>query len=118
MCRKKQPLPSTSVRADESDRRRQEGMVVKYDDRGFGFIRRDNDKSGNDIFFGHRSLTTRGQLPKIGDRVEFSATKDSEGRPEAVDILVQVNHFAHCTYIFDTRKKIALTVNTSSNHQC
>ena len=102
--RKRQPLPSTSVRVDESDRRRQQGTVVKYDDRGFGFIRRDNDKSGNDIFFGRRSLTTRGQLPKIGDRVEFSVTKDVEGRSEAVDILVQVNHLAHFISLLQDKK--------------
>ena len=87
--KKKQPLPSTRVRVDESDRRREQGTVVKYDDRGFGFIRRDNDKTGNNIFFSRRSIVTRGQLPRIGDRVEFAVTKDVEGRPEAVDILVQ-----------------------------
>ena len=90
LSRKKQPSPPTSVGTNESDTRRQEGTVVKYDDRGFGFIRRDNDKSGNDIFFGRRSLLSRGQLPKVRDRVEFSVTKDAEDRLEAIDILVQV----------------------------
>ena len=117
--RKRQPLPSTGVRVEDSDRRRQQGRVVKYDDRGFGFIGRDNDKSGKDVFFSRRSLTTRGQLPKIGDRVEFSVTKDVKGRREAVDILVQVNHPAHFISSLQD-KKMALTVNfnTNSNYQC
>ena len=78
---------------NESDKSRQEGHVVKFDgDRGFGFIKADNDKSGEDIFFSRRDLTTRGQLPKVRDRVEFSVTKDIvDGRKKAIDIFVQVN---------------------------
>ena len=56
------------------------------------------------MFFSRRSVTTRGQLPKIGDRVEFSVTKDVESRPEAVDILVQVNHPAHFISLLQDKK--------------
>ena len=89
--RKRQPLHSISESANERVTSRQEGTVVKYDCRGFGFIRRDNDKSGKDIYFSRRNLTTRGQLPKVRDRVEFCVTKDAKDRPVATDILVQVD---------------------------
>ena len=80
------------IPTNESDRRRQVGSVEKFFvDKGYGFIKRDNDKYGNDIFFSRRNLITRGQLPKVRDRVEFCMRKDIEGRPEAIDILVQVN---------------------------
>jgi cold shock CspA family protein len=79
------------MRANECDTSRLEGSVEKFFvDKGYGFIKRDNDKSGNDIFFNHRNLVTRGQLPKVRDRVEFCLTKTSDGRFEATDILVQV----------------------------
>jgi cold shock CspA family protein len=92
LSRKKQPSSSTNMRANEVDTRRQQGSVVRFDvDKGYGFIKPDNDKSGNDIFFSRRHVTTRGQLPKVRDRVDFCMRKDIEGRHEATDILVQVN---------------------------
>ena len=70
------------------------------------------------MFFSRRSLTTRGQLPKIGDRVEFSVTKDVEGRPEAVDILVQVNQSLHgMTFVIRQKMTLTVIINRKSNHQ-
>jgi cold shock CspA family protein len=87
--RKKQPL--TGMRANECDTSRLVGSVEKYHaDKGYGFIKPDNDKSSSGIFFSRRNLITRGQLPKVRDRVEFCVRKDIEGRPKAIDILVQV----------------------------
>ncbi len=89
-------MGSPSVRmhhhGNEYSTRRQEGSVIKFDGaQGYGFIKPDNDRSGNDLFFGRKNLTSRGQLPKVRDRVEFCVRKAFDGRPEATDILVQVN---------------------------
>lgn len=83
-----------STHTNECDTSRYEGYVVMFDkDKGFGFIKPDYHKSGNDIFFGRKNLTTKGLLPKDGDRVQFCVIKTSDGRYEAKDILVQVNFF-------------------------
>jgi cold shock CspA family protein len=78
--------------ANEYAAERQQGSVLMYDvNQGFGFIKSDNDKSGNDIFFSRKNLTTKGQLPKARDRVEFCVKRTTDGRHEATEILVQVN---------------------------
>lgn len=85
-------MPVRSTRANDRDTSRHEGSVVMFDkDKGFGFIKPDHDKFGNDIFFSQKNLTTTGLLPKIGNRVQFCVTKTYDGRLEAKDILVQVN---------------------------
>ena len=91
------------MRANEIDTRRQQGSVVRFDvDKGYGFIKPDNDKSGNDIFFSRRNLTTRGQLPKVRDRVDFRVIKTSDDRHEATDILVQVNVYIKLSFLCPT----------------
>jgi cold shock CspA family protein len=116
LFRKKQPSLSTSLSANECERGRQEGTVVKFNDRrrsGFGFIKRDSDEPCIVIYFSRKNLISTGQLPKIGDRVEFSLTKDAEGRPVATDILVQVNQFI-LLYTADSEKVFLHKLETSS----
>ena len=93
-------MAAKSPHVHERDTSRHEGSVVMFDkDKGFGFIKPDYDKSGKDIFFGRKNLTTKGSLPKDGDRVQFCVIKTSDGRYEAKDILVQVNF--HVDFSFE-----------------
>lgn len=74
--------------ADEQQR--YTGLVEKwYDDRGFGFVRRDGD-TGRAIFVhardirsghGHRSLV-------IGQSVEFEIGYDDQGRLQCENLIV------------------------------
>jgi len=60
-----------------------EGRVTKYfDDRGFGFVRRDD---GKDIFFHIKSFAKHVEYVAPGDRVEFTVESTPKG-PAAVDI--------------------------------
>jgi cold shock CspA family protein len=63
-----------------------EGTVVNWNDRGFGFIRRDT--GGRDIFF-HRAeiMSGRNELP-IGTRVSFQPKPGKDERPIASNVRI------------------------------
>ena len=71
-------------------KRWEEGVVVRLSsEQDFGFITSDCKSYGKDIFFHRRSLVNKGQLPHVGDRVQFYITKTKKGY-EANEIRVQV----------------------------
>jgi cold shock CspA family protein len=71
-------------------KRWEEGVVVRLSsEQDFGFITSDSKSYGKDIFFHRRCLVNKGQLPHVGDRVQFYITKTKKGY-EANEIRVQV----------------------------
>lgn len=61
-------------------------LVRWFDDRGFGFLKRD-DGDGKDVFVGARDLRVSGiHDPREGQRFVFAVESDSEGRYRAADI--------------------------------
>ena len=65
------------------------GIVVFFnEDGGYGFARRDNGE--RDIFF-HISAISRGEEPRIGDRVSFEIGSDKNHRPCATNMRVVAN---------------------------
>ncbi|CAB4029567.1 cold shock domain-containing [Paramuricea clavata] len=70
-------------------KRWEEGVVVRLSSgQDFGFITSDSKSYGKDIFFHRRSLVNKGQLPHVGNRVQFYITKTKKGH-EANEIRVQ-----------------------------
>jgi CspA family cold shock protein len=74
----------------QSEEQRYTGTVRKWlDDRGYGFVRADNDPT-QDIFVHHSAVRGGGRITlAFGQRVEFSVERDREGRPRAVDVLLE-----------------------------
>ncbi|WP_082859422.1 cold shock domain-containing protein [Microbulbifer sp. Q7] len=63
------------------------GKITQWDDdRGFGFISVANSEGR--IFFHISSIKTRSRRPEIGDDVEFSLSKDKNGKPRATGIAI------------------------------
>ena len=80
-------------------RRREEGVVVRLSkDEDFGFITPDSKSYGKDLFF-HcgRCLVNKGQIPHVGDRVQFYVSKRKQGY-EANEVRIQVCIHARCLY--------------------
>jgi cold shock protein len=63
-----------------------EGTVKLWTQRGFGFVRPD-DNNSTDLFLHITALTDRSITDlAVGDRVRFNVKADREGRPRAVDV--------------------------------
>jgi uncharacterized membrane protein YsdA (DUF1294 family)/cold shock CspA family protein len=67
---------------------RETGELTKwFDDRGFGFIRRD---SGGELYVHIKDIERTGQRPAAGDRVSFATAPGKNGRPSAVRVQIVV----------------------------
>jgi len=64
---------------------RENGTVKWFNTtKGYGFVQR---SSGTDIFVHSNSIRNQGEVPKEGDKVEFSVVKGKKGL-EASDVIV------------------------------
>lgn len=73
-----------------SDKQRYTGLVEKwFDDRGFGFIRRDGD-AGPSIFINARDITSGHghRILVVGQAVEFGIKQTDRG-PRCIDVLLE-----------------------------
>jgi hypothetical protein len=74
-----------------SDRRRKRrpaearftGILVKFADRGFGYLR---TGSGREIFVDGRRLADNAAGAKVGEVFTFAITTNERGQPSAVDV--------------------------------
>lgn len=64
-----------------------QGEVIQwYDNKGYGFITKDNDKEK--IFFHISCVKNKIRRPQVGDLLSFIVKKDKKGRWQAEDILI------------------------------
>ena len=64
-----------------------EGTVTKwFDDKGYGFIKRENEA---DVFVHFSSIVSEGHKSlNIGDIVEFDVEDGRNGKPQAVNVQI------------------------------
>lgn len=77
---RRQKEPSTVAKSRADTQARETGVVVRHSkDKTFGFIQADKKSLGKDIFFHLRCLLVKGDLPDIGQRVQFTVVKTDKG---------------------------------------
>ena len=68
-----------------NNNKRTKGTIIFWnDEKGFGFIKPNNDKE--QLFVHIKSFTNRSRRPKINQSVSYSESSDDRGRPRAINV--------------------------------